>query len=102
MAFDKLDDTIRTPLKELCAKAERLIITPVPSPRTATPEILEKFLDESGALEHSPEIKHATSAEEALKASLIFPEKPVVVVGSFYLVGLVLQILENEYKSKMD
>ena len=102
MASDKLDDTLRTPLKELCTKAENLIFTPVPSPRTATPEILEKFLYESGALEHSPEIKHAPSAEEALEASLISPLKPVVVVGSFYLVGLVLQILGNECKSKIN
>ena len=99
MASDKLDDTLRTPLKELCTKAENLIFTPVPSPRTATPEKLEKFLYESGALEHTPEIKHATSAEEALEASLISPLKPVVVAGSFYLVGLVLQILGNECKS---
>ena len=99
MSSDKLNDTLRTPLKELCAKAENLIFTSVPSPRTATPEILEKLLGEFGALEHFPSIKHISSAEEALIASLIIKQKPVVVTGSFYLVGLVLQILEDGKKS---
>ena len=99
MASDKLDDTLRSPLVELCSQAEKLIITPIPSPRTASPEMMGEFLDECGALAHSPEIKEVNSAEEALKVSLDYREQPVVVAGSIYLVGLVLQILENEYKS---
>jgi len=46
-------------------------------------------------LAHSPEIKYVNSAEEALEVSLDYREQPVVVAGSIYLVGLVLQILEN-------
>jgi dihydrofolate synthase/folylpolyglutamate synthase len=95
MASDKLDDTLRSPLVELCSQAEQLIITPIPSPRTASPEMMGKFLDECGALAHSPEIKDVNSAEEALEVSLDYREQPVVVAGSIYLVGLVLQILEN-------
>ena len=54
-----------------------------------------KFLDECGELAHSAEIKYVNSAEEALEVSLDYREQPVVVAGSIYLVGLVLQILEN-------
>ena len=97
MASDKLDDTLRSPLVELCSQAEKLIITPIPSPRTASPEMMEKFLDECGALAHSPEIKYVNSAEEALEVSLDYREQPVVVAGSIYLVGLVLQILKTEW-----
>ena len=56
---------------------------------------MENFLYECGELEHSPEIKYVNSAEEALEVSLDYREQPVVVAGSIYLVGLVLQILEN-------
>jgi folylpolyglutamate synthase/dihydropteroate synthase len=95
MASDKLDDTLRSPIVELCSQAEKLIITPIPSPRTASPEMMEKFLDEFGALAQFPEIKYVNSAEEALEVSLDYREQPVVVAGSIYLVGLVLKILEN-------
>lgn len=100
MASDKFHDALRTPLRELCTKANRIIITPVLTPRTTTPELLEIFLDKSGALQHSPEIKHSESAEEALKISLQTPETPVVVAGSFYLVGLVMQLLKIDIDSE--
>ena len=99
MASDKLDDTLCSPLNDLCSKTERLIITQIPTPRTASTENLEKFLDDSGALAHSPEIIHSNTAEEALEISLDYLEKPIVIAGSIYLVGLVLQILENQYSS---
>ena len=95
MASDKLDDTLRSPLVELCSQAEKLIVTPIPSPRTASQEMMEKFLDRCGALAHTPDIMHVNSAEEALEVSLDYREQPVVVAGSIYLVGLVLQILEH-------
>ena len=58
--------------------------------------MMEKFLAECGALAHTPEIKYVNSAEEALEVTLDYREQPVVVAGSIYLVGLVLQILENQ------
>ncbi len=96
MASDKLDDTLRFSLRKLCSRAERLIFTPIPSPRTASTEILHKFLNDSEALAHFPEIKHSKAAEEALEISLENLRNPVVIAGSIYLVGLVLQILENK------
>ena len=93
MTSDKLHDSLKEPLKKLCKKADLIILTSVPSPRSATPELLESFLNNSGAMEHSPEIKLTASAEDALEMSLSTPETPVIAAGSFYLVGLVMHLL---------
>ena len=93
MASDKLHDTLRDPLKKLCRNAELIILTSVQSLRSATPELLESFLKNSGAMEHSPQIKLTASSEDALEMSLSTPETPVIVAGSFYLVGLVMNLL---------
>ena len=50
MASDKLHDTLRIPLKKLCNKADLIILTSVHSARSATPELLESFLNNSGCL----------------------------------------------------
>ena len=93
MASDKLHDSLKEPLKKLCRNADLIILTSVHSPRSATPELLESFLNNSGAMEHSPEIKLTTSAEDALEMSLSSPDTPIIVAGSFYLVGLVMYLL---------
>ena len=93
MASDKLHDSLKDPLKKLCRNADLIILTSVHSPRSATPELLESFLKNSGAMEHSPEIKLTASAEDALEMSLSSPETPVIAAGSFYLVGLVMNLL---------
>ena len=80
-------------MKKLCRKAAIVILTSVHSPRSATPELLESFLNNSGAMENSPEIKLTASVEDALEMSLSSPETPVVAAGSFYLVGLVMYLL---------
>jgi len=93
MASDKLHDTLRDPLKKLCRNADLIILTSVHSPRSAAPELLASFLNNSGAMEHSPEIKLTESVEDALEMSLSSPETPVVAAGSFYLVGLIMHLL---------
>tara|TARA_B100001123_G_scaffold372071_1_gene435750 strand:- start:1257 stop:1841 length:585 start_codon:yes stop_codon:yes gene_type:complete len=93
MSSDKLHETLRIPLKKLCKNADLIILTSVHSPRSATPELLESFLNNSGAMEHSPEIILTSSAEDALEMSLSSPETPVIAAGSFYLVGLVMHLL---------
>ena len=102
MASDKLDPVLRNTLKRLCEKAGTLIFTHMPSPRSATPEVLENFITECGNFEHSPEIKHSSSAEEALVNALTNDKEPVVVAGSFYLVGEIMKILENGEPLKMN
>ena len=100
MSSDKLHESLKDPLKKLCRNADLIILTSVHSPRSATPELLESFLNNSGAIEHSPEIKLSASAEEALKMSLLSPGTPVVAAGSFYLVGTVMNLLEINTDSK--
>jgi len=100
MASDKLHDSLREPLKQLCIKAEKIILTSFNSPRSANPELLESFLNNSGAIEHSPEINLTASAEDALKISLSSPETPVIAAGSFYLVGTVMHLLGMNNDSK--
>ena len=99
MASDKLADSLHTPLLELCMKAEQIIFTPVPSPRTSTPEMLENFIFASETSNILPEIKQTSSAEEALEVALNRKNSSIVVAGSFYLVGEVMQILENSCDS---
>jgi len=93
MASDKLYDILRDPLKKLCRNADLIILTSVHSPRSATPELLESFLNNFGAMEHSPEVKLTASVEDALEISLSSPETPVITAGSFYLVGVVMNLL---------
>lgn len=102
MVSDKLVGILKKHLKELCLNADKLIFTPVLSPRTATTKILENFIFGSEKSENYPNIKHVSSAEEALEASILYNEKPVIVTGSFYLVGEVLKILKNKKNSKMN
>ena len=100
MASDKLNDSLKDPLKKLCMNADLIILTSVNSPRSATPELLENFLTNSGVMEHSPEIKLTASAEDALEISLSSPETPVIATGSFYLVGLIMNLLGINTDSK--
>ena len=65
------------------------------SPRSATAESLEIFITKCAKFQHSPKILHSSSVEESLKNAILAVDKPVVVAGSFYLVGQVIQILEN-------
>ena len=51
-------------------------------------------------MEHSPEIKLTASTEDALEISLSSPETPVIATGSFYLVGLIMNLLEINTDSK--
>ena len=94
MASDKLNENLRAPLKKLCKNAETIILTTVQSPRSANPELLESFINNSSAMQHSSIIKLTESTEDALKISLKTPDTPVVATGSLYLVGKVMHLLE--------
>ncbi len=94
MALDKLNENIREALKKLCKNADTIILTSFHSQRSASPKFLENFINNSGATDHSPIIKITDSAEEALELSLTISDSPVVAAGSFYLVGIVMHLLE--------
>ena len=53
IASDKLNENLSYPLKQLCKKAEKIILTSFHSPRSANPELLESFLNTSIAIQHS-------------------------------------------------
>ena len=93
MASDKLNENIGYPLKQLCKNAETVILTSIHSPRSANPELLESFLNNSCTVGNSTLIKISDSTEDALEMSLTTPKTPVVVAGSFYLVGMVMRLL---------
>ena len=93
----ELDEGCSPVLNNLIAdtlpNAELIILTSFNSPRSANPELLKSFLNNSSAMEHSPDIKLATTVEDALKMSLTTLDNPVVAAGSFYLVGMVMHLL---------
>ena len=93
MASDKLNENLKDPLKKLCKNADLIILTSVHSPRSASPELLESFLNSTGTMEYSPDIKLSESAENALEMSLTNPDVPVIAAGSFYLVGKLMHLL---------
>ena len=94
MATDKLVNSLQSQLETLCSEANNLILTPIDSPRTASTMVLENFIFESNTLNNFKNIIHVSSAEEALKASSSYNEKPIVVSGSFFLVGEILKIIK--------
>ena len=95
MVSDKLNPLIRVPLTRLCEKADNIIFSPVPSPRSENPKSLESFVTKKKKFKHTPKIKYSSSVEQALQIALIYCDKPVVVAGSFYLIGKVLNILKK-------
>ena len=95
MVSDKLVHPIKTQLKELCLKAEKIIFTPVDSPRTATTKQLESFIFGKKKTEYTTITKHVNSAEEALKLCISCSEKSIVITGSFFLAGEFIKILKN-------
>ncbi|HEX4037810.1 MAG TPA: folylpolyglutamate synthase/dihydrofolate synthase family protein [Acidobacteriaceae bacterium] len=67
-----------------------VVVTPVPSPRSATTEELLAAAAETGA-----QAMAARSGREALQIAWDNPAGPVVIAGSVYLVGEVRPLLES-------
>ena len=95
MASDKLVNAIKFQLKELCSKANKIIYTPINSPRTANTQKLENFIFGTKKLKNTPKARHVNSAEEALEICASYSEQPIVIAGSFYLAGEIMKILKN-------
>ena len=94
IASDKIVNHIKIPLTKLCLNADNIIFTPINSPRTASTNQLEKFIFDSNKIEKIMKINHVSSAEEALEICIYDSEKPIVIAGSFYLVGEVMKTLK--------
>ena len=93
-ARDKLIDPLKVSLSQLCGHASRIFTTQAQSPRAASPEELSDFL--ASVLEESPRfppIELQATVEKTLERLYAWQEEPIVVSGSFYLLGEFFQIL---------
>lgn len=106
MASDKLVDAVHVPLQTLVGQAQQTLVVPIPSPRTATPEVLVQFLSNPELPKASPPFSQREAGEDSpvegfpdLNAALAQAgqqlEDPLVITGSFYLVGEVLRLTEG-------
>ncbi|MEX0999308.1 MAG: folylpolyglutamate synthase/dihydrofolate synthase family protein [Thermodesulfobacteriota bacterium] len=76
-------------LKEICAIAEKLIITKVPSERTADTEQLFML-----AQEHIDNVEVIEDYETAY-STVLNSNKPSCVTGSLYLIGAIKNLIQN-------
>ena len=104
MASDKLVDAAQAPLQTLVRKAQQTLVVPIQSPRTATPEVLTGFLGSADLSKADAPSSQKGAGEDfavagfpdldtALTVAGQQPEQPLVVAGSFYLVGEVLRLM---------
>jgi len=98
---DKLVDAVRPPLRELLAGATRVITLAPQTARAPSQEALDGFID--SALEsHRPERITCADALAALRAAARAPERPLVVTGSFWMLGDVMRLLEDANNSALE
>ena len=111
MASDKLVDAVQAPLQALVGKARQTLVVPIPSPRTATPEALTQFLGNADLPKAFPPLSQKgvrgdftvagfPDLESALAKAGQYPERPLVITGSFYLVGEALRQMEGSSAQK--
>ena len=72
-----------------------LIACPFDSPRSVKPKELLRFLHVEIGSEKLPKTRTVRGAEEALGLAAESKENPLVVCGSFYLAGEVMQLLSD-------
>ncbi len=87
LAADKVTDRTLAGLKRLVAQIPYVWTVPIPSPRTADPQVLAEQLQARGV----PAVEACASWEEAFEAAGRRPLKHLVLAGSFYLIGAFLR-----------
>ena len=93
-AKDKLIDPLKKSLRQLCRHASHIIVTQAQSPRAASPEELYDFLlSTSKEAPRFPTIELVTTAQKTLERMRAREEEPIVVCGSFYLLGEFFRLL---------
>jgi dihydrofolate synthase/folylpolyglutamate synthase len=96
MQADKLVDSVRPPLRALLAHAARLITLAPQTARAPTPAALEAFIASAAAgMARVPERVTCPDAAAALRAAAREPARPLVVTGSFWMLGDVVRLLED-------
>lgn len=100
IAEDKLIPQLHESLFDLCQRANHIILTKAQSIRSASPEMIEQFIEEashiSGKINTLPKIEKVTTIKDALKIASAYRENPIVISGSFYLLGELFQILNPQ------
>ena len=99
MASDKLVNHIKIPLIELCINADKIVLTPINSPRTTSTDKLKNFIFDPSNTKQISGINHVNYAEEALEICSSDFRKTIIIAGSFYLAGEVLKTLKYEDSS---
>ncbi|MGK5090600.1 bifunctional folylpolyglutamate synthase/ dihydrofolate synthase [Deltaproteobacteria bacterium TL4] len=90
---DKLVLPLRKPLLELASNARQVIFTTANSARSASSEQLLQFVTESTTMSSKEHFQCSSNVEDALNAAYALRHRPLVVAGSFYLLGDVMRML---------
>jgi dihydrofolate synthase/folylpolyglutamate synthase len=94
MQADKLVPAVLEPLRALLAHASRVITLAPQTARAPTREALDAFIDQAlGNLR--PARETCADAAAALAAAAREPAQPLVVTGSFWMLGDVMRLLED-------
>ncbi|MBF0280149.1 MAG: bifunctional folylpolyglutamate synthase/ dihydrofolate synthase [SAR324 cluster bacterium] len=96
-ADDKLIEALKVPLQELCRNAHHIVATQALSVRAASPQKLTDFIFSAcRSLQAPPLIKSIPRVADVLEHLHQRHHEPIVVSGSFYLVGEIFQALGCE------
>ena len=92
-AADKLIAPLKEPLQALCQTASRLIATQANSSRAASPEEVVRFVVSAHKGQKTPAMECFATSQEVLAHLSSHPKDPIVLAGSFYLIGEFYQAL---------
>jgi folylpolyglutamate synthase/dihydropteroate synthase len=96
MQADKLVDAVRPSLRALLTHAAVVITLAPQTPRAPTPAALDGFIAAAAAgMERAPERVTCPDAAAALRVAARAPARPLVVTGSFWMLGDVMRLLED-------
>ena len=95
MSGDKLQPVLIPMLEKIFRSCSLLIACPFDSQRSVKPKELLRFLHVEIGSEKLPKTRTVRGAEEALGLAAESKENPLVVCGSFYLAGEVMQLLSD-------
>lgn len=91
---DKLVEPVQPAIHRLLAGAHQVIALPPQGPRAPSSESLAGWIvDLAGDLERPPAVMACTTAEDALNCAAEVPQHPLVVAGSFWMLGGIVALL---------
>ncbi len=94
MQRDKLDAPVQAPLRQLFGGARQIVIMAPQTPRAPAMDELRHFIGEVMGGTRPPPVASCASPREALLEAARRPERPLVVSGSFWMLGDLMAHLE--------